>query len=75
MGDVDVVEEAGVAVMAALDDAVEGLGREQYAEVLEDLIGDLRSRLSAVRGEMSSGDESLVDGDDRDPDETLDEED
>lgn len=71
----DVVEEAGVVVMAALDDAVDGLSREQYAEVLEDLIGDLRSRLSAVRGEMSSADETPVDGDDRGLDDTLDEED
>ena len=75
MGDVDEVEEASVAVMAALDDAVDGLSQAQYAEVLEDLISSMQSRLSAVRGEIASGDESVVDGDDRDPDETLDEED
>lgn len=46
------VKEAKTEITQAIDENVENLEKEEYKEVLEDLIDDLRARLESVEMEL-----------------------
>lgn len=52
------VNESKEAITTAIDEHTANLEKEEYKEVLEDLIGDLRVRLEAVEQELEDDEDA-----------------
>ena len=71
----EVTAAAGDAVIEALEEVLVDLTREERVAVLAELVESLQRRLREARAESAAGVEVEGEEDERDPGETLDEED